>query len=132
MQFRSANSIARDLFLYKVGKEYFLGSAPSPEYDGKGLDKTYKVSGSKTITLSNAEGDEFKIIYDQKAMTLTCDRSKSGMVDFSKDFPVNTVAPVHRKLTSIRVFVDNSSVEVFGNNGEVVLTNLVFPKSKLQ
>ena len=132
MQYRSANSIARDLFLYKVGKEYFLGSAPSAEYDGKGLDKTYKVSGSQTITLSNAEGDEFKIIYDQKAMTLTCDRSKCGEVAFSQDFPVNTVAPLHRKLTSIRVFIDNSSVEVFGNNGEVVLTNLVFPKSKLK
>ncbi len=130
-QYRSANSIARDLFVYKAGKEYFLGSAPSPEYDGKGLDKTFKVSGSKTITLTNAEGDEFKIIYDQKAMTLTCDRTKSGEVGFSQNFPVNTVAPVHKKLTSIRVFIDRSSVEVFGNNGEVVLTNLVFPKSKL-
>ncbi len=130
-QFRSANSIARDLFLYQVDKEFFLGSRPAKEYDGKGLDNTYKVKGATTITLTNAEGDTFIITYDQKAMTLTCDRTKCGDTSFSDKFPAVTVAPVHRKLTSIRVFIDNCSVEVFGNNGEVVLTNLVFPKSKL-
>lgn len=35
----------------------------------------------------------------------------------------------HRKLSSIRIFIDNSSIEVFGNNGEVCLTSLVFPSS---
>ena len=39
-------------------------------------------------------------------------------------------APVHRKITSLRLFIDNSSVEVFGNNGEVCLTSIVFPQSK--
>lgn len=130
-QYRSANSIVRDPFLYKVGKEYFLGSRPAPEYDKAGLDKQIKVKGSCTVTLSNAEGEEAVITYDQKAMTLSFDRSKSGKVDFNQNFAVKTVAPVHRKLTSLRIFIDNSSVEVFGNNGEVVLTNLVFPKSKL-
>ena len=130
-QFSSANSIARDLFLYQAGKEYYLGSRPAKEYDGKGLDKTYKVKGSTTIRLTNAEGDEFVIAYDPKAMTLSCDRTRCGDTSFSEHFPAVTVAPVHKKLTSIRVFIDNSSVEVFGNNGEVVQTNLVFPKSKL-
>ena len=130
-QFRSANSIARDLFLYQAGKEYYLGSRPAKEYDGKELDKTYKVKGSTTIRLTNAEGDEFVIAYDPKTMTLSCDRTRCGDTSFSEHFPAVTVAPVHKKLTSIRVFIDNSSVEVFGNNGEVVQTNLVFPKSKL-
>lgn len=131
MQFRSANSIARDPYLYKVGNEYFLGSRPSPEYDKAGLDKVVKVKGNTTVTLSNDEGEEFVITYDQKAMTLTCDRSKSGVTNFNQHFADKpTVAPVHKKLTQLRVFVDNSSVEVFGNNGEVCLTNLVFPKSK--
>ena len=131
-QYRSANSIVRDPFLYKVGKQYFLGSRPAPEYDKAGLDKQIKVKGSCTVTLSNAEGEEAVITYDQKAMTLSFDRSKSGKVDFNQNFAVKTTAPVHRKLTSLRIFIDNSSVEVFGNNGEVVLTNLVFPKSKLE
>ncbi len=130
-QYRSANSICREPFLYtgKDGQTY-LGSKPSPEYDNKGLDKTVKVKGSCTVTLSNEEGEEFLIIYDQKAMTLTVDRSKSGETQFSKEFAVNATAPVINKLTSLRVFIDNSSVEVFGNNGEVCLTSIVFPKSK--
>ncbi len=131
-QFRSANSIARDLFLYQAGKEYYLGSRPAKEYDGKGLDKTYKVKGSTTIRLTNAEGDEFVIAYDPKAMTLSCDRTRCGDTSFSEHFPSVTIAPVHKKLTSIRVFIDKSSVEVFGNDGEVVLTNLVFPASPLK
>lgn len=131
MQFRSANSIAREPFLYKVGNELFLGSRPSPEYDKAGLDKVVKVKGNTTVTLSNDEGEEFVITYDQKAMTLSCDRSKSGVTSFNQHFASKpTVAPVHKKLTQLRIFVDNSSVEVFGNNGEVCLTNLVFPKSK--
>lgn len=130
-QYRSGNSICREPFLY-YGKDnqLYLGSQPSPEYDGKGLDQTVKIKGSCTVTLSNAEGEEFSIIYDQKAMTLTVDRSKSGETKFSQDFDVNATAPVINKLTSMRIFIDNSSVEVFGNNGEVCLTSLVFPKSK--
>ncbi len=131
MQYRSANTIAREPFLYYgKDKQLYLGSAPSPEYDGQGLDKELKIKGSCTITLSNKEGEEFKIIYDEKAMKLTVDRSKSGETKFCQDFDQNATAPVRNKLTSLRIFIDNSSVEVFGNNGEVVLTSLVFPKSK--
>ena len=130
-QYRSANSICREPFLYTgADKQLYLGNRPSPEYDGKGLDREVKVKGSCTVTLSNQEGEQFQIIYDEKAMTLTCDRAKSGETAFSADFAVPAVAPVHKKLTSLRLFIDNSSVEVFGNNGEVCMTSIVFPKSK--
>lgn len=133
LQYRSANSIARDCYLYYgVDKKLYLGSRPSPEYNGKGLDKTVKIKGSCKIVLSNDEGEEYVLTYDQKAMTLSADRTKSGKTEFSQNFcnPAQVVAPVHRKLTSLRFFIDNSSVEAFGNDGEVVITNLVFPKSK--
>ena len=130
-QYRSANSIARDPFLYTgADGQIYLGSRPAPEYDGLGLDKSVKIKGSCTVTLSNDEGEEYVIRYDQKAMTLCCDRSKSGETDFSKEFAVPMTAPVHKKLTSLRIFIDRTSVEVFGNDGEVCFTNLVYPKSK--
>lgn len=132
LQFRSQNSICREPFLYKVDGQYYLGSRPSPEYDNQGLDEVVKIKGSKQIVLSNAQGEEFIINYDEKAMTLSVDRSKSGQTRFSPQFPVLAKAPVYRKLTSIRIFVDNCSVEVFGNDGEVCLTSLVFPQTKLQ
>lgn len=129
MQYRSANTIAREPFLYQVDGEIFLGSRPSPEYDGAGLDQTVKVKGSCQILLANQAGEQFAINYDQQAMTLSCDRSRSGLIDFSPHFNEVATAPVHRKLSSIRIFIDNSSIEVFGNNGEVCLTSLVFPSS---
>lgn len=131
MQFRSANTIARDPFLYKENGKVYLGSRPAPEYDGANLDKVVKINGSCIVTLANENGEEFVITYDQKAMTLTCDRSNCGKTDFSPHFKTVATAPVQRKLTSMRIFVDNSSIEVFGNNGEVCLTSLVFPSAPL-
>ena len=56
------------------------------------------------------------------------DRTSSGKVDFSRDFPAVTVAPVNMgKTVSLRVFVDKTSVEIFGEDGKFVMTNLVFP-----
>lgn len=130
-QYRSANTICREPFLYYgADKQIYLGSRPSPEYEGKGLDQVFKVKGSCTVTLSNDEGEEFKIIYDEKSMTLTTDRSNSGEKSFSQDFDQLSIAPLHNRLSTLRIFVDNSSVEVFGNDGEVAITNIVFPKSR--
>ena len=128
-QYRSANTICREPFLYEAAdRQLYLGSRPSPEYDALHLDRTVKVKGTCTVTLSNDEGEALTIRYDQKAMTLTVDRSKSGATRFSRDFAVPATAPVHNRLTTLRIFIDNSSVEVFGNNGEVSLTTLVFPQ----
>ena len=130
-QYRSANTICREPFLYYgADKQIYLGSRPSPEYEGKGLDQVIKVKGSCTVTLSNDEGEDFKIIYDEKSMTLTTDRSNSGEKSFSQDFDQLSIAPLHNRLSTLRIFVDNSSVEVFGNDGEVAITNIVFPKSR--
>lgn len=137
-QYRSANSIAREPYIYEgADKQLYLGSAPSPEYNGKGFDKTLKIKGSCKIVLSNENGEEYVLTYDQKAMTLSADRSKSGLTGFNSNFTKAgkrndglIVAPLHNKLTSLRIFIDRSSVEVFGNNGEVCVTNLVFPKSE--
>lgn len=130
-QYRSANTICREPFLYYgADKQIYLGSRPSPEYEGKGLDQVIKVKGSCTVTLSNDEGEEFKIIYDEKSMTLTTDRSNSGEKSFSQDFDQLSIAPVHNRLSTLRIFVDRSSVEVFGNDGEVAITSIVFPKSR--
>lgn len=64
-------------------------------------------------------------------MTLSCDRTRSGLTDFSQHFNDIATAPVHRKITSLRIFIDASSIEVFANDGEVCMTSLVFPSSPL-
>lgn len=54
---------------------------------------------------------------------------KSGLVDFSQEFPAVTIAPTHETdgKFSLRIFVDRSSIELFEKDGRFVMTNLVFP-----
>jgi sucrose-6-phosphate hydrolase SacC (GH32 family) len=75
--------------------------------------------------------DEYTLVgFDTAARQIFVDRTKSGDTRFNERFPSRTVAPLENgtRPLNLRVFVDRSSVEVFSDNGEVVLTNLVFPK----
>ena len=78
--------------------------------------------------LFNSKGEEVEMYYNLAEKTFTIDRTKSGEVSFSKDFPAVTVAPVEGgNEMKLRLFVDKSSIEAFGNDGRFAVTNLVFP-----
>lgn len=81
------------------------------------------------LMLSNDSGEYVEMVYDVKKGALSFDRRQSGIVDFSQDFPAITYAPTHSAdgKVSLRIFIDRSSIEVFGNEGRFVMTNLVFP-----
>jgi len=71
---------------------------------------------------------------DLKRRVLYLDRTHSGRTDFHRAFPgayegplTSGTGPVH-----LRIFIDTSSVEVFANDGETVLTSLVFPSTSGQ
>lgn len=158
-QYRSANTLARDLTLYREGQELYLKSTPSVEVKkarGKKVSiPSFRVSekhevvnlfednqgayeveiliqnaGASKIAfcLLNDKGEKVSMYYDLNRKQFVMDRSESGTVDFSKDFPAVTVAPanVDKELT-LRLFVDRSSIEAFGEDGKFVMTNLVFP-----
>jgi len=58
------------------------------------------------------------------------DRTRSGKADFSTDFPVRVSAPLRHpqaNAISIQIVVDNNSIEVFAEDGETVLANLIYP-----
>ena len=109
--------------------------------------------GQAGVELLNSLGEKVKIYLDADKGRVVMDRAASGIVDFGKkvkphdldtpesyarykvvtenyqnDFALGTWAPVDtRKSHSLRVFVDNSSVELFVDGGRVAMTNLVFP-----
>ncbi|MDE6121185.1 MAG: GH32 C-terminal domain-containing protein, partial [Muribaculaceae bacterium] len=93
------------------------------------LDFDCKKADSVDIKIANKAGEFVTLRYDSSKKTLSVDRRKSGIVDFSQDFPTVTVAPTFENGTkvSLRIFIDRSSMEVFGNNGKFVMTNLLFP-----
>jgi len=77
-----------------------------------------------------AHGDHDTTIgYKPETSTLFVDRTASGLTSFSPSFPGRHEAPLPRAHGSIKIhlFVDWSSVEVFGNDGEAVITDLIFP-----
>lgn len=124
-QYRSANTLARDLTLYRVGGELYLKSKPSPEIkkaraeekkiptfevkgnyevasllaDNKGayeIEMTIENKGTSKIdfSLMNEKGEKVAMYYDVVRKQFVMDRSASGIVGFSRDFPAVTVAPV--------------------------------------
>ena len=136
-QFRSANSIARDLGLFKDGEETYVSVTPSKEnlaVRGAKIKKPTSaceiivdVKGTMELTLSNARGEQVVMSYDAQKQTFAMDRSKSGDCSFSEAFAATTVAPTHGNLKQLRIFVDNSSIEAFDADGKMAMTNLVFP-----
>ena len=136
-QFRSANSIPRDLGLFTDGEETYVSVVPSPEMlaaRGAKLKKPTEsceivvdVKGTMELTLLNAKGEQVVIAYNQQKQELSMDRMQSGDVSFSEAFPCITTAPTHGQLKQLRIFVDRCSIEIFDAEGKVAMTNLVFP-----
>jgi fructan beta-fructosidase len=56
------------------------------------------------------------------------DRTRSGQVSFAPEFPGRHEAPLRQSSrVKLHIFLDRSSVEVFVNDGEVVLTDRIYP-----
>ena len=165
-QYRSPNSVPRDLSLFTVDGETYLQSAPSPELlklRDISKKRSFKVNGTRTIKdmiagnegayeieltienqhadvigfrLYNDKGEEVDMQYDMKEKKFSMDRRKSGEVSFNENFPMLTWTAIEqggneeqggKEALKLRLFVDKSSVEAFGDGGRFVMTNQVFP-----
>lgn len=158
-QYRSPNSVPRDLSLFTVDGETHLQSAPSPELlklRDISKKRSFKVNGTRTIKdmiagnegayeieltienqyadvigfrLYNDKGEEVDMQYDMKEKKFSMDRRKSGDVGFNENFPMLTWTAIEsgKDELKLRLFVDKSSVEAFGDGGRFVMTNQVFP-----
>ena len=138
LQYRSANSIPRDLGLFEYKGNTYCSVTPSEEITAARSKKPSKslseacemvvnLKGDATITLSNSKGEKVVMTYKAKDETFSMDRTLSGKTDFSSDFAAITTAPVYGKMNKLRIFIDKSSIEVSDNDGKMAMTNLVFP-----
>ena len=158
-QYRSPNSVPRDLSLFTVDGETYLQSAPSPELlklRDISKKRSFKVNGTRTIKdmiagnegayeieltienqhadviglrLYNDKGEEVDMQYNMTEKKFSMDRRKSGDVGFNENFPMLTWTAIEsgKDELKLRLFVDKSSVEAFGDGGRFVMTNQVFP-----
>jgi fructan beta-fructosidase len=150
-RYRSAMTLARELKLVMDGEEDIVASLPVSEFyekleeikSGEKLNRTVELPGKKgfvlsltdvsidkneTFRLSNEIGEEIVLKFDNVSQKISLDRTKSGKVDFHKEFASIQEMPLRNKLNKINmdIVVDASSVEVFINEGSYVMTAQVF------
>jgi fructan beta-fructosidase len=79
--------------------------------------------------------EESVVGIDAQKSLLFVDRTGSGDTGFDPKFPGRHTAPLDLPAgqpIKLRIFVDRSSVEVFGNDGEKVISDLIFPSPASQ
>lgn len=95
------------------------------------IEAQFKVNNTSTLGLKVAKGNRHETIvgYDVNNKNLYVDRTHSGDVSFSDQFPGLYKAPleVENGQVTLHIFLDKSSVEVFGNGGRATLTDRIFP-----
>ena len=137
-QFRSVNSLPRDISLFTVGEDIYASATPSEEvsslrtstaeietflvdnaaskdvavggYDAYEVSFTLKphFEGKTKVTLCNACGEKFSLEFDTENMTVLADRSESGKMTRIKSFVLMPAAPLGLCTSS-----DGYDVDVF-------------------
>ena len=137
-QFRSVNTLPRDIKLFTVGEDIYASASPSPEvaslravtsevssftfgdsvrnevsvggYDAYEVSFNLHVAskGKANVTFCNGNGDEFSLGFDNDAMTLLADRSQSGKMTDIESFVKIPSVPL-----TLCTSYDGYSVDIF-------------------
>jgi fructan beta-fructosidase len=91
------------------------------------LDPEEKLS----IEIANSEGELYPIEIDPKRGIMTTSRVRSGKTGFNPKFVKNEIQKIpldEAAVSHVEIILDASSIEIFLNQGEYVMTNQVFPR----
>ena len=142
---RSAMTVPRSLHLSQKGEDYLLISRPieelkklrasQAEITGEEIQldneliELYLRTQSSDFRLELTNTLEEKLVLTANKENIILDRSQSGIIDFEKGFANAQIAPLNGiAVETLTIFLDRSSIEVFVNGGELVLTSIQFPK----
>ncbi|MDP9959198.1 glycoside hydrolase family 32 protein [Chryseobacterium lathyri] len=94
------------------------------------VDLKKMTKGVYIFTLKNSLGEQVIFGIDNNRQELFIDRTKSGKTDFKDNF-ANRVskAPLSKSYqnATFKIVLDKTSIEIFFNNGEKVMTEIFFP-----
>ena len=81
------------------------------------------------LNLCVGENEKTTVGYLVPQEELYVDRRNSGYDEFSEVFPSISKGPLKNRTNTIRlhIFVDKCSIEVFGNDGETVISSKIYP-----
>jgi fructan beta-fructosidase len=85
---------------------------------------------SFTKRISNEAGEYILAGFDKNLNEFFVDRTNSGIVDFNKEFGSRSAAPriSNSEKLNLTLVLDQSSIELFADDGLSVMTALFFPK----
>ncbi|KAK2767679.1 hypothetical protein FQN54_003837 [Arachnomyces sp. PD_36] len=91
-----------------------------------------KLAAGSTLSLAvrKGEAEQTSISYAEASGELSVDRDESGDISYDPaagGIHVATFSPGGDGVTKLRVLVDECSVEVYGGEGQAVISNLIFP-----
>ena len=98
------------------------------------LKLPFSENESYTFNLSNDEGDSLVFGFHSADSSFFIDRSESGIIDFSDNFAEKiSTAPRTSKdeLLEVEILIDKTSIELFYDKGETVMTEIFFPNSAM-
>ncbi len=154
---RSAMTLPRTLSLKKIGETYELLNYPLEAFQtilNPIIQKEIKVVAAQQesisyvnfnqadvrfttestqfqLTFKNKEGEALMLTMDVDKKQFTLDRSKSGKVEFQENFAKNPqIMPIPNLPEGefeVRIIMDWSSIEIFINGGQYVMTAQLFP-----
>ena len=145
-------TLPRDLYLQKINNHFQLITKPAKEVTALRNEGPINLLANKTVTVGTAEietsfdltdesrediglelsndvGEKLRIGYSAADKQFYIDRTKLKNTEFSKDFAgIHTALRISTgKQVKLHVYIDRSSVEVFADDGTVVLTDLFYP-----
>jgi len=89
---------------------------------------TPRDAGEIGFRLRKGQNQETLLGISAKSHEVFIDRAHSGLVSFSPDFPGRHHAALHwHSPIRVHIFLDRSSIELFANDGETVLTDRIYP-----
>lgn len=82
------------------------------------------------IELKNEKGGRYKIGYDVETGEFYSDRTRAGIKDFADNFAVKRHSAKRlnkNNILKMHIVFDAASCEMFGDDGEIALTDIFFP-----
>ena len=112
----------------QVNKAFDLSAKTEVKFPCR-IDLNFEMIADFSLILSNDAGEKLLIGYDKKQNQYFIDRTKSGNTNFYKDFSAKYVAPrlTNNAKMDISLVIDESSVELFADDGLTVMTEIFFP-----